>query len=57
VVIGEAAVVVGLGKIRLELDRLGVIGDGLVVELLAVTGEAAVVVGLGKIRLELDRLG
>ena len=51
------AVVVGLGILRFQLDRLGEIGGGLVVERLAAIRDAAVVVGCDVIRLELDRLG
>ncbi len=47
VLVDDAAVVVGIGKFRIELDRLGKIGDGEVVEAFVVVGEAVVVVGLG----------
>ena len=56
-VVIPGAVVVGRGQIRLELDRLGVIADGLIVEPLAFIRDTAADVGIGIIGLELDRLG
>ncbi len=44
-VVGEAPVVVGDGKFRVELDGLVIVGNGAVVEDLVLVGDAAVVVG------------
>jgi hypothetical protein len=49
VVVSEGAIGVGLGKVRLELDGLVVVGDGAVVIALASVGETAIDVGAGEV--------
>ncbi len=55
-VAGDAPVGVGVGKIRVERDGLGVVRDGAVERALPPVGEAPVGVGEGKIRVERDGL-
>ena len=53
VVEGVAAIVVGDGKSRIELDRLVVVGDGAIEVALLIKRIAALVVGAGMLRIEL----
>ena len=47
---------IGVGVFRIELDRLGVVGDGAVVVALVAVRDTAVVVGGGVLGIEPDRL-
>ena len=51
----HAAVVIGFGIFRIELDRLIVVRDGPIEVTPAPPGAAAVVVGVSIFRIELDR--
>jgi hypothetical protein len=52
-----AAVDIGIGVFRIDLDRLVVVRDRLVVLALCQIRDAAVDIGLRKFRIDLDRFG
>jgi hypothetical protein len=55
--VSQAAIVVGDGKFRIEVDGFGGIRDGAVVVLLFIISYAAIVVGDGIFRIEVDGFG
>ena len=55
--VDDAAAGEGVGVLRIDLDRHGVVGNGAIVLALGPVGVAAAIEGVGVLRIDLDRHG